>query len=239
MRYLLGASAILGLVCLLWWNLPKTQNFVLTAKMNTPIGERSATVIRQLSFENLVTFGLNLTEISVTQAGEALVLPIEDRPSVFVLMNKQGRGALAMLAAAMTEVPGYPHPRSRVSVWHWPRQIDETNRAFPVPKKNHPTVVIFGDEGDRNSIRVLDDENFARNFDEGYDFPELSVQFTDAKVSLGRIRELLPWPGKVSGGFQPPHESTKKALSLPRPFFDHFVRETSRSNSEIRFGGGV
>lgn len=161
-------------------------HYALRAEIETPQGVRS---------------GLSIIEVkqshrSFEVTGEAVAVDLPDGQTLFVLLRSPSSEDWA--SRAHESMNFKPNTTSADAYW---QRIANDRGTYPVKRRrvtaiedsdNYPYMVRFRDIRDPASVELVDPDNLAATFGPGYRLKSLTVQFTDASVSLG-IRERLPW----------------------------------------------
>jgi hypothetical protein len=115
--------------------------------------------------------------------GEALVLKVSGDRFLFVLLPDPH------LAERTLEVPrdlGSKHLYEAI-------QSGIGQPPVKIAPEWRPLIVTFTSLSDPKSMELVDPENFAASFGDGYDLTSLTLSIVDAQPTEHQIKQLLPW----------------------------------------------
>lgn len=161
-------------------------HYALKAEIETPQGDRSGSSVIEVK-QSYRSFKV---------MGEAVAIDLPNEQTLFVLLHSPSSEDWASRAdESMNFKPDTTTPEA-----YWQR-IANDRGTYPVKRRrvtaiedsdNYPYMVRFRDIRDPASVELVDPDNLAATFGAGYRLKSLTVQFTDAPVSLG-IRKRLSW----------------------------------------------
>lgn len=173
----------------------------------TPDGPRegAATVEVTADFGKVL---LSANEVSYDERGEATAVEVAPGRWLFALLpGSKERYACAAGGARDWSGPWNDHPAQApardLSRGEWlaviPTLVGEP--PVPVPDECLPLMVTFDDLDDPASVRRVDPHDLAATFGDGVALEAVTIAVTEAAVTEGRVRDLLPW---LSSDPEPP-----------------------------------
>lgn len=167
---------------------PRVQNYQLTAEIEVDGKVYSGTTIQQLKCRKGLPLAWGMDVGSCRVRGEAVVVPVEGRGTVFILMGAantsptDGRVHLGSGEDMLADLNLVDGPRS-------PRKHGE----WQVSQSKLPYMILFKDVRDRNTIEAVDPSNLQASLGTNASFKSLKVKTTSSKITFGKVRATLPW----------------------------------------------
>ncbi|PID37322.1 MAG: hypothetical protein CR993_00800 [Rhodobacterales bacterium] len=191
MKYFLIILAVLGLFFLSMFGWVSVK-YRLTMTVDTPDGPRTGSVVRR---EGYGFTGLP-SEIGGghkwNTQGEALVLDLGGGKYVFALLSTSLAAGSFDAAGRLADWRGSP-PNFYYAFlglkWF-------TYGSVPVPAHKMPLLVSFADINDPASVFRVDPKDMAASLGEGYALRDMQVEITWARMTEGRVEEVLGWLGQ-------------------------------------------
>jgi hypothetical protein len=161
----------------------------LTAEIETPEGVRSGSSVIEVKWDK-ANRGFHVT-------GEAVAVDLPDGQTLFVLLRS---AASPDWTAYLHESVKLDSPTATSEEFY--RKIAADRRVWPVNRRrktaiedsdNYPYLVRFRDQVDPKSVEQVDPDNLAKSFGPGYHLKSLTVQMTDAPVTIGIEKQLEWW----------------------------------------------
>lgn len=155
----------------------------------TPDGEVRASVVHSMS----VRLSWKITQMIIGDYGRITDI----RGEALVADLGRGNVLFALIPSAfLAEQAGLV--RYDGSMNHWVRRLPD--REPIVLEKNasrygdiRPTLVMFRDLSDPNSLEIVDPDDLEAIFGPGYVLKSISFAGVDAPRTEGRIKTMLPW----------------------------------------------
>ncbi len=158
-------------------------NQKLTLVVGTPDGEVSGSAV----VNEKVWFGqqpLSGNQVAYELTGEAATVEVSPGRFLFALHSY-----LKTLALASTLWQNSPQEAADVVL----ARIEKVRDTRPVPPNMYPTLVTFTDLANPKSVKLVDPANLTAAFGSGYRLKSITLEFTDEKVTEGRVEKLLGW----------------------------------------------
>ena len=185
------------------WNyffgdLPRTvwnQRYVVT--LDTPEGRRSYEGTIEIDFvnrRNRPALGSG-SPTSVSKRGEAVPIPMGEGRWMFALLPDVTWADLVAIAQNHAWERG-ERPGAAEAVQLLPRYLNDPQ---PVLKQFRPKFITFPDLADPMSIELVDADDLAATFGEGYALVGVT-EYTNRQPESGRLFEVLPWMREVRMG---------------------------------------
>jgi hypothetical protein len=173
----------------------------LTVAVETPDGVKTGSAVTRVSAlwgrqplsGNGVAFGV---------MGEATVVELPNGQYLFALLANQSTRSDGFLILA-TEYVANEAFSEQLSGGK-PLVADDTRselfeklQAFrgsrTLPRDQYPLLVTFKDINDPTSVKLVDPDNLAATFGEGYRLQSITLEITDEDVTNGRVEKTLEW----------------------------------------------
>jgi hypothetical protein len=202
-KFLIGTCLVVfGVYAFLqYWRPTVVINYRLTLEAMTPDGPKSGSGVIQVSYAS--QFNLNGGGRSgvIEVTGEAVPVDLGRGKILFVTLTSNASGR-----------PGSPGKRDGSLdaeflpvkifgfVWRWgeerklPSQVQAARAAgaVDVPLRSLPTIVTFKDINDPKSVVLVQPDNLAAAFGEGYSLSKATLELTDHPTTEG-IGNTLRW----------------------------------------------
>jgi hypothetical protein len=178
-----------------------SYRYRLTVTVETPQGEKSGSSVLQSNESDNRGVDLPLLSNSfVTRmTGEAVFVDLGERKNLIALMTCGQRGRdlykFQVLAAVTIERATGKLP------WQLNARELKTLGPFEVPEDFIPTLLTFSDLTNAELWRVVPEQDFEKIFGAGYQLKRVTVELTDAPVTVS-IEEKLPWLASMRKGRQ-------------------------------------
>jgi hypothetical protein len=186
-------------------------NYRLTLEAMTPDGPKTGSGVIKVSYGSQwnMNGGGRRGDVSVT--GEAVHLDLGRGNHLFVTLDTRGSnrpGSHSELLDGATSAQWLPTKVfgfrwSWGDEWELARQVQgakATASRSDVPLIALPAIVTFHDLKDPMSVELVDPDNIAATFGEGYVLGAASLELTDAAPTVG-IENILPWITRIDGGY--------------------------------------
>lgn len=191
-RYVFLAAIVLCVVVYklayptFWWN----QRLTLT--IGTPDGDKTGSAVISATVNYNPTFGFP-GGVTSKIIGEVTVVELSDGKYIFALLNNPislAKNTFKYLVLTEKEIKSgkqYNRKYQYFKFW-WVRDV------MPVkPKSNYPTLITFEDINDPATVKLVDPNDLAATFGEGYSLKEMTLEITDENVEYGVVENTLPW----------------------------------------------
>lgn len=202
----------------------------LTLIVETPDGVRSGSAVGQVTHWFHPAIPLDAGSRQSSLRGEAVVVDLGDGRHLFALL----RWAKALDGAFGDRLPREHSSKERFRATSWLR----FKGPAPVPFAALPRLVTFEDNNDPTSVRVVDPDNLAASFGEGYALREATIAITEAPVTSGEVERVLGWlptARHITRPDQQPrysHEQTPEQKLAPNDFIDWRTLRDRRVGAE-------
>jgi hypothetical protein len=185
-----------------------TFRYKLTAEVMTPNGLKTGSSVIEVSYSHNADYGGGHAP-DFNAVGEAVFIPIDQkRLFVVTLTNdaadrpgKQFRGYKYEPQYLWGVMDLYAFPLKTFNL-HWAiderglcRQVEgvaKTNRRFAAPFPNLPTLVVFEDVNDPNSVKVVQPDKLSDMLGQGYALQNVWLEMT-TEIPTNTGMNLFPW----------------------------------------------
>jgi hypothetical protein len=152
----------------------------------TPEGDLRASTVQRIDVTSDSTLFRKFIQDSGRRAtihGEALALKVSGERFLFVLLPDPH------LAERTLDVP------RNLGTKRLYRAIQSSigQPSVKIAPEWRPLIVTFGSLSDPKSMELVDPENFAASFGDGYALTSLTLSIVDAQPTEHQIKTLLPW----------------------------------------------
>jgi hypothetical protein len=185
----LGCLALSGVVLSGCWRNRYSWNQKMTVTVSTPTGDMSASAVTSIS----VLVGKQImtgNDKALTYFGEAVALEVKPGKYLFALIGEETKW-LAQQAFG-ERVPEHPPDRTYDAV----EGIRDTTTLSIV---HYPRLVTFKKLTAPQSVELVEPNNLAKTFGEGYALKSITLEITDEPMTEGVIEKLLPWEATMRG----------------------------------------
>ena len=203
MRAISGLLVVVFALFLLACDNPRTPDYRyrLTVEVKTPEGLRTGSSVIEVEQSMGRSAGSGFGKIIVRRVrGEAVAVDLPGGQTLFALLRSDidvdwSARLMQMLAP---EIAGEAFEDVFDNVLMIESEV-EVPRTWPanvvLPERSaYPIFVTFGDVDDPTSVELVDPDDLAATFGEGYALERITVQLTDEPVTTG-IKERLGWLG--------------------------------------------
>jgi hypothetical protein len=159
----------------------------LTLHLQTPHGPAAFSSVTTMRCEAGYALDIGGTKVLCRQKGEALVAQLGER-HLFALLAGEHLGYRGVFEALIEDGDTYQK--------YWKRIKRAEGRVFDVPRDRWPTFVSFEDIADPASVMLVDPDDLAASFGEGYALRDVTLEITDAPVTSGVVEGVLGWLGE-------------------------------------------
>ena len=190
-RTILQAALALPLLGLVGCKANNSEyRFRLTVEVDTPDGLKSgSSVIEAWAANDFPGSQRRLWGVS----GEAVAVDLPQDQTLFALLKTNAQYGdmlgLSMLALDPTFTEHYDVVGTAARL----RAREGIRSPAVVDPETYPMLVTFGDIDDPTSVQLVDPDDLAATFGEGYALKRITVEITDDPVTRG-IEERLPPP---------------------------------------------
>ncbi|MGL1922590.1 MAG: hypothetical protein OCD03_16355 [Hyphomicrobiales bacterium] len=175
-------------------------NQKLTVTISTPDGDKTGSAVvgaRVIKSPRIMQY---VGGVSFEWLGEATVVDLGEGRYVFALLGHPIYLALGSFEHLI--IPNNNVPRSsglyRPQTSLYPR-FNNIKDIVAVKSRNYfPILVTFDDIRDPASVKLIDPNDLAPTFEEGYSFKEMTLEITNEKVTEDKINLLLAWLSEYS-----------------------------------------
>jgi hypothetical protein len=211
-------------------------HYKITIEVETPEGLRKGSAVRRVVVDDLGE--LNITDpgaISRRIYGEAVAIDLPNNTTLFALISDgqysdDHSERWAIIPDGWAPPKGEKYYRAEIKeimaskgkVFTLPpdRSLPLLSRGSPKRLSNYPQFVRFADRSDPRSLQLVDVENLAATFGEGYALKRITISITDEDVT-NNIEKRLPWMSHqrgslVDGGLSRPTLSNITDLDFLR-----------------------
>ncbi|MDM8009898.1 MAG: hypothetical protein QUV08_02930 [Parasphingorhabdus sp.] len=189
-------------------------NYKITVEVETPEGLRKGYAVRRVVVDDLGE--LNITHpgaISRRIYGEAVAIDLPNNATLFALISDNEYSddhseRWAIIPDGWAPPKGEEYYRAEIKkimaskgkVFTLPpdRSLPLLSRGSPARHSNYPRFVRFTDRSDPRSLQLVDVENLAATFGEGYALKRITISITDEDVTEN-MENRLPWLSKHHG----------------------------------------
>src|SRR6056297_1788866 len=176
----------------------------LTLHLQTPDGAAAFSSVTAMRCEAGYAMDIGGTKVTCRETGEAVVAKLGEG-HLFVLLAGERLGYRGVFRALIEDGVTYRQ--------YWKRIRRAEGRPFDVPRKDWPRLVTFGDIDDPTSVQLVDPDDLAAVFGEGFALRDVTLEITDAPVTSGVVEGALGWLGEYpEPGLCPP---TGRANDIP------------------------
>ncbi len=216
-----GTSIAVAAIAALWlfWthNFPTySYNFRMTVAVETPEGVKTGSSVYSISAGKRPKLTAEEGSRSMVIKGEAVAVDLPDDKILFALL-KTDSGSLSRLSMKALDPSfvsnGYDTVASARRLGS--RKGVEENAV--VPPEDYPILVTFADIDDPKSIELVDPNDLAASFSEGYVLISITVELTDDPVTTG-IEERFLWWSEVKGSLVRFDLQNRPPAGTPPPF---------------------
>ena len=183
----------------------------LKVEIDTPSGLRTGSSV--IEVETAISSGLPTPGVVQTRyRGEAVEIDLGEAGTVFALLVSKQRadwaGSLMYLLAPAVAYSGEDQFERRFGkMLNMQREVtlpqNYSASKYQRASTGVPMFVTFEDLSDPNSVREVNPEDLSATFGDGYSLRRITVQMTDAPVTVGIVDRLgwLPelYPGMLNG----------------------------------------
>jgi hypothetical protein len=121
-------------------------------------------------------------DISVDIKGEATAVEVTPGRYLFALLDRvAGRPEMSFF----DDLSGDPKER-------W-KKLETMSGSAPLPRKEWPRLVTFGDLNEPKSVSLVDPDDLALVFGPGVRLKSIIIEMTNEPVGEFRLLALLPW----------------------------------------------
>jgi hypothetical protein len=185
-----------------------TFRYKLTAEVMTPEGLKTGSSVIEVSYAHNADWGGGHAP-RLNALGEAVFVQIDQKRLFAVTLTrneanrpgKQFRGYYYEPKYLWGVLDLYALPLLTFGL-HWNlderalcRQVEEVakeNRRFAASLPNLPTLIVFGDINDPNSVKVVQPDNLSDELGVGYELQNVWLEFTESAPTV-KIEKILPW----------------------------------------------
>lgn len=157
----------------------------LTLVVETPEGVRTGSAVAQVTHWFHPAILPDAGSRNGSLRGEAVVVDLGDGRYLFALLG----WAKALDGAFGDRLPREYSLKERFRATEWLRG----KGPAPVPFEALPRLVTFGDIDDPTSVMLVDPDDLAASFGEGYALRDVTLEITDAPVTSGVVEGVLGW----------------------------------------------
>jgi hypothetical protein len=179
----------------------------LTVEVDTPQGLRTGSSVIEV-VSGMVDDGAVVIGVGTRVRGEAVAVDLPGGKVLFALLSKpnsaEGASEYAHDALITKRWSGKDEYLADLNAMLrrrdtavLPRHIPPAYPSAP-PATSYPMLVTFGNIADPKTVAVVDPDNLAASFGRGVKLRRITVQMTDAAVTVG-IEKRLGWFGSVHG----------------------------------------
>lgn len=195
----------------------------ITLHVKTPDGPRSASSVQQMKVkyfpDGMFAAG---TERVYELQGEAVVLELGQGRVLFALI-----GSDEMAERTYWDLWDRDYRGKMLQIVT--RQIGKPARV--IPRKYYPRLVTFSDLNDPTSVSLVEPDDLAASFGEGYAFEKITIAVTHEQETEGFVKEVLGedffrrWVGTYRAALE---------RGVRDPFFDTLAGQLNRSHFSKR-----
>ncbi len=163
-------------------------NQKLTLVVETPEGVKTGSAVSEVThwFHPNIPVDAGIRKDSLR--GEAVVVDLGGGQYLFALL----RGGPSLKAAFGDRLPELSYSKDWLKRYF--RAVERMRGgSAPVPFEALPTLVTFADTEDPASVTLVDPEDLAASFGEGYTLREAVLEITRERVTEGQVEEVLGW----------------------------------------------
>jgi len=161
----------------------------LTLMVETPEGVRTGSAVGQVTHWFHPAIPVDAGSWNSSLRGEAVVVDLGDGRYLFALLDESPK---KLKAAFADRLPEFTYGENGLKRFF--RAVERLRgAAAPVPFAALPRLVTFGDISDPTSVRLVDPDDLAAVFGEGFALREVTLEITDAPVTSGVVEGVLGW----------------------------------------------
>jgi hypothetical protein len=213
---LLAGAVIIG--ASLWWQwmYPVAQfRYKLTVEVMTPDGLKSGSSVIEVSYRDVYSLS-GVPNLRLTARGEAVFIPVGGSRLFAVTLTdwESGRSSHGLRSSDLEigslrgalDVHALPLKVLGLSWKNYDenllmQQINSSTiqkRRFPVPFANLPTLVVFEDVNNPDSVEVVQPDNLSDVLGVGYALTDVWLELTDGQPTNSEMKQLPWWEAKVA-----------------------------------------
>ena len=219
LKKILVFVGVIAFFCLVYKiNYPTySWNQKLTVEVETPEGVASGSSVVAVKWQQNPDVWQEIRAVRDSHEGKATMVELPDGKYLFALLAND-TPSLALHVFATSKVGSGMDsrivPASEVS-----EHLGETR---PISQEHYPLLVTFDDLDDPASVKLVDPDDLAASFGEGYSLKNLTVEITDEEMMLGSVEQILEWINSPEVFKNPiwrnlPSLSQKAILGLKQP----------------------
>ncbi len=174
---------------------PIQMRYRLAVELETPQGlRRGSSVVEVTKVEGS---GIPDTAVRSSFRGEAVALELPGG-TLFALLSSMEDADYGADLPTRVILPRTPKTVPRQSWRERVLLVQATKGVIDVPERLWPMFVTFADIREPTSVRRVYPEIMAPEFGQGYRIRRVTIEMTDAEITVG-IRRLLPWLDAYAG----------------------------------------
>lgn len=207
-------------------------NQKITIVVETPDGIKIGSAVTHVEWNENIQFLPSINPFTSEVRGEAVVVDLGEGQYLFALIKNAPTIAMHTYAEMPKGPYGSQALKSRASA-----VVKSDGEKREVPKSGYPMFVTFGDIKKPETVKKVDIDNLAINFDGDYSLKEIILEITDEPVTEGRVEAVLDWlieaqfliPPKLQPRYA--DEQTVEQRLMPSNFIDWRSLKVKRETS--------
>jgi hypothetical protein len=216
--------AIVGYYFFDYWKYSFEWNQKITVAVETPVGLVSGSAVQHIEWVGGARHsrGEGGNASGKTQ-GEAVVLDLGANKYLFALLQGDGKSRMGDASTIAQFALCKSSEMSPGAVCFSKLNDARAGTSAQVQPGNMPMLVTFADINDPKTVKLVDTENLAATFGEGFALKSISVEITDEQVSAGAVERGLGWEKTLVG-------SIGKETNLP---YGHILNQINDGSFAI------
>jgi hypothetical protein len=176
--------------------------YKLTAEVMTPDGLKSGSSVIEVSYSNFASLS-GVPNLVLKVVGEANYIDLGSGKNLFILLTNRisGRNLFQDYERPQGALDALTLPLKIFNLkWHIGNQR-ALNAQLPsarakgrvlVPFESSPTLVVFGDLNQPDTVEVVQPASLSKILGSGYELKSVVIEITD-EYSQQNIEKILPW----------------------------------------------
>ncbi|MAZ00136.1 MAG: hypothetical protein CMH32_06345 [Micavibrio sp.] len=189
-------SVIVGLYLAYDYKAPtRTWRYEIAITLSTPDGDQTFSAVRQVRVASPMPL-LELPQVTSSKKvkGEAVVIDIKDRPTVFAIMDQNGSHTDVLDALLEKRAAAYTPDgiRKLANI--------KAGTSAPLPKEHWPEFVYFEDINDPKTAQKIEASMIPFVLGENVDIKNIQITMTNKRITR-KVDASLAWLESLDGSY--------------------------------------